>query len=131
MIPAPSYDSVIRSLQSNFRSRDEEEPIGFVRLIGILFAPIGAQLAQSQIIPRLGDFHVRSAKNIDFFFAGYGIFGPAPEYVDVPNAPSEGWRYSSRAFNSFCEELEARTDWTYQGGCELVLVNAKYKEKRV
>ena len=129
MIPAPSYYSVIHSLKDAFSNRFEDEPVGHIRLIGILFAPIGAQLARSEIIPRLNDFHFRSADNIDFFFAGYGASCPAPQYVEVPNAQSDGWRYSSQAFSSFCNDLETRTRWTYKGGCELILANAKYKKK--
>lgn len=47
----------------------------------------------------------------------------------MPNAPSESWRYSSVKFNSFCDHLESLTKWSYQGGCELVLANAKFKKK--
>lgn len=67
MISAPSYYDVIHSLHNAFTNGYEENPTGHIRLTGILFAPVGAKLAQSEIIPRLGDFHFRSADNIDFF----------------------------------------------------------------
>ena len=129
MISAPDYYSVIHSLKSAFSSRYEDKPVGHIRLIGILFAPIGAPLAQAEIIPRLNDFHHRTGNNIDFFLAGYGSSCPPPSYVPVPDASSEGWCYSSVAFNSFCNHLESHTKWTYKGGCELLLANAKYKKK--
>lgn len=127
MITAPDYLTMISSLQDAFSSRYEDSPIGHVRLIGILFAPIGSPLAQTEIIPRLGDFHHRSGKNVDFFLAGYGACCPPPSYVPVPNALSDGWTYSSSAFSHFCDQLESYTNWNYKGGCELLLVNAKYK----
>lgn len=68
MISAPNYWSVISSLESAFSNRYEEKPIGHIRLVGILFAPIGAPLAQAEIIPRLSDFHHRTGNNIDFFW---------------------------------------------------------------
>lgn len=130
MISAPDYWSMISSLKDAFSNRYEEKPVGHIRLIGILFAPIGSPLAQAEIIPRLSDFHHRTGKNMDFFLAGYGASCPPPSYVPVPNASSEGWCYSSAAFSHFCDHLEGYTNWNYKGGCELLLVNAKYKEKR-
>jgi hypothetical protein len=71
------------------------------------------------------DFRHRSDNNIDFFVAGYGAGKIDSVYKEVPNT---GWTYSSEGANKLINELELSTTWEYSGGCDLLLLNAKYKE---
>ncbi|PTB99849.1 hypothetical protein C9993_00715 [Marinobacter sp. Z-F4-2] len=127
MIPACDMYSILKSLQEAFSERYEDRVNNHIRLTGILIAPPGSTIARTEIIPRLTDFHYRTANNIDFFVAGYGFGKVDSIYKEILDPPNTGWTYSSYHCNELIKTLEFCTSWEYSGGCELLLFNAKYK----
>lgn len=119
--------SILRSLQKAFSERYEDRENGHIRLTGILIAPPGSIIARTEIVPRLSDFHHRSENNIDFFVAGYGCGKVDSIYKAIEDPPNTNWTYSSYYANELIKTLEFCTTWEYSGGCELLLINAKYK----
>jgi hypothetical protein len=136
--PILDYKIFLVRLTSSFnvfkdllKVRGNPDPQDFHRIVGILFAPPYAPLAHDEIVPRITQFHHRSADYIDFFFAGY--LDPKAEKPEdaaeisatVPGAPS-GWMYSDEAFNSFRADFEKRSKghWRYSGEVDLVLADA-------
>ena len=100
-------------------------------MVGLAFARPNSALAKAEIIPQLEDWHHRSGKHIDFYFAGYTR--PHPQitlrgYTEVSIPGARPWLYSAERFNAFRQELEAETTWKYSGGTELLLLNAHFDE---
>jgi len=87
-----------------------------VRMLGILFAPQGAELAQKQIVPRIQEFYYRSGNNIDFFCAGYD--SSWSEKKPILN-------FDEKSYNEFRKDIESKTTWKYSGDVDLLLLNAK------
>jgi hypothetical protein len=128
MIPAYSYDLVIRELQAKFETAQTAAE-GETKMLGILFARPQSPLAQLEIIPNLGYFHRRSGASVDFFCAGYGAYwegmqGEFPDQFPVTFDGVPRWLFSNEKFDEFRKAIEDRTTWRYQGGCELILANA-------
>jgi hypothetical protein len=99
-------------------------------MVGILFAPPGAALANAEVLPRLDYFHQRAGKHIDFFCAGYtqGWEGGQDPYGcrDYKKAGLEGWVFSNERFVNLCKELSELSRWKYSGETDLILLNAEY-----
>ena len=94
-----------------------------LRMFGLVFASPDTPLAQSDILPRLGKYHARSGKHIDFYFAGY-----SPEKVPMAQAiPVRGprglWYFSQTSFDKFRKDIESKTTWEHSGDCDLLLVS--------
>lgn len=99
----------------------------WTRLVGLLFSHPAAPLTQSEIIPHLTHFHLRSNLGVDFFCMGYGADWPPEHYVDrtvVAKMGERTWLFSEHAFSEAIDELKRQTLWTYSGECELVLLAA-------
>jgi hypothetical protein len=73
LIPAPDIASVREGLSEAFRYR-YDDAAGRIRLVGLLFAPPTAPLTRDDLLPRLDEYHTRSADNMDLFWAGYGRY---------------------------------------------------------
>jgi hypothetical protein len=103
-----------------------------VRMVGVLFAPPTAPLARDELIPRLEEYHARSANNIDLFWAGYGRYwGPlAPEDEQAATTDDPPWLFSQTLFEGFRTQMETETDWRYSGEVDLLLLNARYDDTR-
>jgi hypothetical protein len=129
MIEAHTYDGVCarpaRAFEERYRLKD-------VNITGLLFARPESALAKAEVIPNIEYWHHRSDAFTDFFCAGYGAFGG-------PGVPSDSrrlddvrhveWWYSATAFNNFLHEVERRTRWTYKGGTDIIIVNARHDSK--
>lgn len=134
MQPAFDLDSIRDALEEAFNKRYPPTAVDAVRMVGILFAPAGAAITQSEILPRLDDFHHRSGKNIDFFCAGYGAYWP-PDWIPdarvvATTTYSAGvvcnWQYSAEQFNNLLGQVEEETpQFTYSGEVDLLLLNAR------
>jgi hypothetical protein len=128
MEPAKSYLDLLARLKAKFSST----PMHNVRLLGLVFCRPDNKLAREEILPSLGYYHHRSAKNIDFYFAGFGTTS-AHEGSDivistgVESKPE--WTFNLKSFGEFCHEIERRTYWKYSGGSDFMLVNCHYDEK--
>ena len=98
------------------------------KLIGILFCQPATKLAKEEIVGQLDYFHYRSGFFVDFFCAGYGANWPRSqmaEHQQVANVHGVDWLFSANEFNSLRKEVEAVTQWTYSGECELLLLVAR------
>jgi hypothetical protein len=133
MIPAYSLDLIVGTLGEAFDSRYAKAPSPLVKMVGVLFAPAGASITKSEILPRLDDFHHRSGNNIDFFCAGYGAYWPAgwvpDEEVVATTTDQYGntteWKYSSKYFNDLLTDVRKQAKkWRYSGEVDLLLLNA-------
>ena len=131
MIGAHSYATVCENLAMAFRQRYARG--GAIRLVGFLFARPSSRLAAEQIVPNLDYFHHRSADEVDFFCAGYGMYwevfrDKVPDMQVVAKVGDRDWLFSATMFNRFRQEVEREAKkWKYGGGVELVLANAHYE----
>lgn len=126
MDPVIDYEELIARLTSAFSYRYETLTSDAVRMVGIIFARPTSPLAKAEIMPQIADWHYRSGKHIDFFFAGYTYpHPPVPGFINIPVPGRADWLYSSELFNKFRQEIEAKTKWQYSGGCDLLLTNAR------
>jgi len=131
VIPAWSYDQVNAALTSACRYRYKANVEAVVRMVGLLFAPAEAPLAQEQVLPSLNYFHHRSGNNIDFFCAGYRRYGYGPEYDERPVTDDQPpWILSAREYDSLRREIERRSSWRYSGEVDLLLMNADFGGRR-
>ena len=129
MLPAIKYKDVIEALTDAFKRRHDSDSPTRIRMVGLVFAPPRSRLAENQIIPQLDDWHYRSGKHIDFFFAGYaGPHPPMKGYISVQGPNQSDWLYSPEYFGSFRQKIMRRTNWEYSGEPELLLLNARYSE---
>jgi hypothetical protein len=87
-----------------------------VRMVGILFAPIGAALTKNEIYPRIDEWYCRTGESIDFFCAGYSAAWGEDGEQDLVFDPQD--------FNEFRAELEQKTRWKYSGDVDLLLMNS-------
>jgi len=128
MQPAIDLDDLTYRLTERFKySYDEDPPLRRTRMVGIAFARPQSSLTKAEIIPQLNDWHYRSGDHIDFFFAGYTYPHPVvPGYMEVPIPGADPWLYSAERFNAFRQAFEAKTTWQYDGGTELLLLNARF-----
>jgi hypothetical protein len=134
MLPAYSLSEVQHQLAAAFKHRYPQTGKPRVRMVGLLFAPPGAPISKSEILPRLNDFHHRSGANIDFFCGGYGAYWPDgwvpdAEVVATTTDPTychkTKWLFSSKYFNDFRQEVVLETgSWKYSGEVDLLLLNA-------
>jgi hypothetical protein len=131
LIPAPDIASVREGLSEAFRYR-YDDAAGRIRLVGLLFAPATAPLTRDDLLPRLDEYHTRSADNMDLFWAGYGRYwGPlSPEDTKSVTGHDPPWLYSQSLFESFRQQMEAETKWRYSGEVDLLLMNTRYDEER-
>lgn len=140
MFPAYSIVEVRRELARAFSYRYPDAINNHVRMVGLLFAPPGSRIAQSEILPRINDFHHRSSNNIDFFCAGYGAFWPegwiedeevVVSITEPPFGHKTDWLYSAKLFNDFLNEVKeaTRNKWNYSEEVDLILLNAYHDTK--
>ena len=95
MIPVGGSFELEARLKESFAAaarRAPEQPT--MRLVGVLFAPVGAPLTSSAIIPRLDQYHWRSGAAMDIFCPGYarGTSGARfdPTFVSVLDKGPDG-----------------------------------------
>lgn len=121
--PWDQFDEGIRA-----RLVDEVEDSGcvsLVRMIGIMMARPQCSIVKEEILPSLEYFHVRSGRNIGFYFAGYREAQPREAKKVIATVDGKNWMFDEWGFNDFRRELELRTKWTYNGTADLILTNAK------
>lgn len=117
------------------RSKTKSNPVQIVRMVGFLFARPDSPLAKKEIIPSLEYFHERSGEHIDFYCPGYESFhANKPSALNKKHVVRVGdedtWIFSVKKFNSSRKKIESMTKWRYSGGVDLVLLNAKQREKQ-
>lgn len=119
MMTGKNLGGVINKIKKSFvnnRFSSNEKIIGFV------IAPQNSELTRNQILPHLDYFNQKSGNFIDFFFVGY-YKAMRSKYQPV----YKDWYFNPVFFNGFVTEIEERTNnWNYQGGVELILLNANY-----
>lgn len=81
-------------------------------LIGLIIGRPSEPLLAEQIIPSLGYWHHRTATSVDFFCVGF-------------TRAEEG--FDEQRFAATLRQIESKTNWTYSGGTDLILVNASYE----
>ncbi|MEP9320439.1 hypothetical protein ABKS89_25060 [Pseudomonas sp. LABIM340] len=129
MNPVCDYQSLLERLDARFRY-DLSITGKNSLLIGICFARPSSQLAKSDIIPQIPDWHYRSGNSADFFFAGFSDHPRDESSVELDLVVQRRWYYNSRAFNEFRRDIEERTSWQYSGASDLILCVAKWDRRR-
>ena len=132
-----SYADVRRQLALGFAARYARAAARAVNLTGLLFAPPRSSVG-AEIVPRLDDYHHRSANDVDFFLPGYGAHWPAgwvqdEQEVAVTTDRTTGartrWLYSAAYFNAVVKDVRAvAPGWRYSGESDLLLADAVYDE---
>lgn len=125
--PLGDLSDLLESIAEGFFSSGRDLTHDQVRMVGLMFARPNSPLAKAEIIPQISDWHFRSGKNIDIYFAGYAKTDqhlPDPLEVQIPGAKS--WWYSSESFDRSRRLIEDVTNWKYGGSCELLLTNSYY-----
>ena len=132
---APNTTAMAAAITKSFQTNNE--PIRRVRMIGIVFSNPGSTFAKSEIIPQIPDWHVRSGKSIDLYFAGYSRIRPLEsksefgvQEVPIPGTNSN-WFYSPEHFDKFRREIQAKAAWSWSGARDLLLANARFDVDRV
>lgn len=98
-------------------------------MVGLCFARPASELANSEILPQIPDWHYRSGSHIDFYFPGFADHSSEDDTYQIPMFGRRTWFYSPKVFNNFRQQIEAKTRWKYSGGNDLILVNARYREE--
>jgi len=120
----------ISNIQSNI---EVIHPESSSKLIGLLFCHPKSEIGEKYLRPRINYYHHRSGKFVDFYCAGYGAYWPPGHYLDqeiVVNLKGTKWQFSDSAFNSIREDLEIRTNWTYSGESDLILLTARKSDSK-
>lgn len=99
------------------------------RMIGLLFARPDSELAQKEVLPHLGYFHVRSAEHITFYCVGYSPEQTWGDEEVVAEFEGTRWTFSNKKFNSMRELLEYRTKWRYSGMVDLIIANSTIPQR--
>jgi len=135
--PAGSSFDLEARLQESFAAaalRAPEQPT--MRLVGLLFAPVGAPLTSSAVIPRLDQYHWRSGAAMDIFCAGYARAGTPDVEFDFTSVLDKGpdgsaWLFSQRAFDQVRAYTENLSGWRYSGEVDLLLVMGRREPGQV
>ena len=90
------------------------------RLLGLVFAPEGSEITKRQIVPRIHEWHCRSADHINFYFAGYDINWDASKGDEIV--------FSDEHFSALRAGFQGLTSWKYSGELDLILLVA-YMDK--
>jgi len=123
MIPTVTYESVLETLGTAFRTRYSRDD---VNIAGILFARPASRFAQREVLPHIDYWHHRSSSSTDFFCPGYVVDSSGQSGPVVASVGGDLWCFNNMHFAMFLEEFEAITRWRYSGGCEVIVTNARY-----
>jgi hypothetical protein len=96
-----------------------------VRMIGILMVRPQCSIAKDEILPSLEYFHVRSGKNISFYFPGYRRALESEADKVITTVDRTKWTFDEWCFDDFRSQLEQDTKWKYSATADLILTNAK------
>lgn len=127
MNPVISYEGMIEILGEAFRTRYKRQD---VNITGILLARPECEFAHNEILRHIDYWHHRSDQHTDFFCPGYIQDGSGQSGPIVATVGHERWCFSNHMFAGFLKQLEAQTSWRYGGGCELIVTNARYSERK-
>ncbi len=127
---AIDYPELLSRIAERFAYRYDDEPSRHTRMVGVIFARPNSPITKAEILPQVNDWHYRSGDHIDFYFAGYAAPHPVVSgYIEVAIPGSDPWLYSSKRFDAFREEFEARSKWKHGGSAELLLLNANFESR--
>src|SRR3989338_547951 len=102
-----------------------------LRMIGLVFATPDTPLVQAEILPRIGKYHSRSGRHIEFYFAGYAQGGrPKESDVILVRGPKGTWYFSHKAFDRFRRDIQSQTTWQHSGDSDLLLSNGYLEEHK-
>jgi hypothetical protein len=138
-IPVGSPQDLEARLEQSFAQaalRAPRQPT--MRLVGLLFAPVGAPLTTSAVIPRLDQYHWRSGAAMDLFCPGYA-------QADAPGAQADAtfatvlekgpdgvaWHFSHRRFDEVRSYVEDLSGWRNSGEVDLLLVMGRKEPDQV
>lgn len=128
MLPIDSYPLLVSDLTEAFQTR--YPPESNVRVCGLLLARPSSKFVQGEILPHMEYFDRNSADHIDFFCIGYQphpLTGDLPSDVLVVTSNVDTrWSFSVEQFVGFKAALEVGKKWSYSGGADLLLLNARY-----
>jgi hypothetical protein len=125
---ANTYRGMLEELGRAFETRYRRKD---VNLTGILFARPASKFAKEEILPHINFWHHRSDDYTDFFCPGYfsrDVYSDTEVVTTVDGTP---WYFSDHALTQFLKEFEKGTTWRYNGGCELVVTNVRYREEPI
>jgi hypothetical protein len=118
--PVTQYDEVLRHLSEAFKKKPAP-----ARLAGLLFARPASGLAKEEVLPHLAYLHQRSGDAVHFYCGGYWEGRQPPDPGTGRVSVGNGWMYADDSFNAFRAQVEARSQWRYSGGVDLILVGAR------
>ncbi|MBF4317843.1 hypothetical protein EA848_18580 [Vibrio anguillarum] len=116
-----SIDSVTENLMAEMNAKLQRHT-----LVAVLFCNPNTQFCKSEILNSLNYFHKRSKHHIHIFCCGFGAYKNSTEFNDVQQIieiDGEPWFYSDSALVDVVESFEAKTNWTYSGENELLILD--------
>lgn len=131
MLAADTYEILTAQLTDAFKSR---YPAGSTaQVCGLLFARPSSKFTASEILPHTKYFDYNMADHIDFFCVGYEahpLDGELPSACEIVTRNVDSrWSFSEEKFVVFKEGMESGNKWHYSGGCDLLLLNARFDPK--
>ena len=130
---AGSWESLQRNLAEDLQIQIAKFGLAFdvTRMVGLLFARPSSKLSREEVIPNIHYFHDRSAAFINFYCIGYSDHrrGEKDEEV-VLELDGKEWTFSNDRFNRMRERLESTSKWKYRGSVELILTNARLRNRK-
>jgi hypothetical protein len=132
MLAADTYESLTDQLTDAFKGRYPKGST--VQVCGLLFMRPSSKFAANELLPHIEYFDNNSADHIDFFCVGYESYplkGDLPsECIIVAQNSDSRWSFSPSKFVLFKEGMESDNKWYYSGGCDLLLLNARFDPKK-
>lgn len=133
MEAAGSWQSLQRKLAEDLEIQIAKFGLAFdvARMVGMLFARPSSKLSREDVIPNMPYFHERSAAFINFYCVGYSDCPDVEKDEElVLELNGKEWVFSNSRFNRMRERLESISRWKYSGSVELILTNARLRNRK-
>jgi hypothetical protein len=124
MIPVYSYADILTKLSNDFDYWRREGKTLNITMVGLLFARPQIEFAAKEIFPEIEYFNARIGPRLHIFTAGCFYEPPGEKVFSDQRAITPHWSYSDTAFDSLRRSIESVTNWRYEDGVELLLMNA-------
>jgi len=113
------FDEILAVLGHRLRENQRESC-----LVVIVLANAKTELFQKHLRPCLGEWHYRSAKDVEFVLPGYQGLGDTQKAGFSPVIEDDR-TYQDHVFVAATEALEKRSGWRYSGEPSIIVCSAK------